>query len=101
MLNYRGGQKVPRGFYWNRDKWETVTIAQGGGVLPGSETHRYVKLPVLLVLVCGPLMGLVYVVFLPLIGFALLFGMIGWKLLRILAKAAAKMKALVTALQRS
>ena len=45
MFNYQGGQKVINGLYWNLSKWEIVVVERGGGTLPESAGHRYVKLP--------------------------------------------------------
>ena len=101
MFNYRGGNRVRSGFYWNLGKWEIVTIGKEGGTLPESEGHRYVKLPVLVLLLVAPWMGLVYVIFLPFIGFALLFGLAGKKLARSLVKAVAKVKAIVASQQQA
>jgi hypothetical protein len=71
MLRHEGGTRVGSGFYWNVSRWSIVTIPKGGGVLPGAAEHRYVKLPVLVLLAVAPLMGGLYVMFLPFIGFAM------------------------------
>lgn len=74
-----GGQNVKAGFYWNRKEWEIVTLSGEGGTLPGDPTHAFVKIPILLMLAVAPLMGALYVVFLPILGFALLFQQLGKK----------------------
>jgi hypothetical protein len=71
MLRHEGGSSVRNGFYWNLSRWTIVTIPKEGGVLPGTVEHRYLKLPVLLLLALAPLMGGLYVMFLPFIGFAM------------------------------
>ena len=101
MFNYRGGNRVRSGFYWNLSKWEIVTIGKQGGTLPESEAHRYVKLPALVLLLVAPWMGLVYVMFLPFIGFALFFGFAGKKLAPRLVKAVAKVRTIVASQQRA
>ena len=92
MFNYRGGQNVKSGFYWNLAKWEIVTVEKGRGILPGGEEHRYIKLPILLMIGCAPVMGAIYVIFLPLMGFALILGLGGKKLVEVLHKAATEVK---------
>ncbi len=53
-----------------------VTLEKKGEALPGTVEERWVKAPVAAVMVLGPFMGLAYVIFLPLLGFAsvVLFG---------------------------
>ncbi len=79
MWRHRGGSRVKWGFYWNLAKWEIVMIPKAGGVLPGSEGHRYLRMPILLLLALAPVMGGLYVVFLPFIGFAMALGFAGRK----------------------
>ena len=76
-LRHRGSSRAARGFYWNRTRWEVVTMPKAGGVLPGGPEQQYVKVPALVFLVLAPLMGGLYVVFLPLIGFMLVLGFLG------------------------
>lgn len=77
MLKRTGGSNVRSGFYWNLGKWEMTTTPRQGGVLPGGASDRYLKVPVLALLFVAPVMGGLYVMFLPLIGFALVFGYLG------------------------
>jgi hypothetical protein len=68
-----GGQAVRAGYYWNPAEWSIVTVSgQGGGVLPGGDRERYFRVPVLAVLLLAPVMGGLFVMFLPFIGFAML-----------------------------
>lgn len=87
MARYRGNEQVKIGFYWNSSRWEIVTIPKGGGVLPGGDKVRYIRIPLPLVVLLGPLVGAVYVIFLPFIGFAMFFGFAGMRLLSALRKA--------------
>jgi hypothetical protein len=67
-----GGSKVPAGFYFNRNNWEIVTVSgKKGGLLPGDATD-YLKVPAVAMLAGAPVLGAAFVVFLPVIGFALL-----------------------------
>lgn len=65
------GTTVEGGFYLNRDAWDLIAVSGKQGVLPGEEGERYVKLPALAVLALAPMAGGLFVVFLPLVGFAL------------------------------
>ena len=71
--NTLGGSKVPAGFYFNKANWEIVTVSgRKGGLLPGDATTGYVKVPAVAMLAAAPVLGAAFVVFLPVIGFALL-----------------------------
>ena len=63
-----GGQWTKAGTYFGVVGGEWVTIPRGGGVLPGRHEARYLRTPLPLVVVLGPLAGLAYIIFLPLIG---------------------------------
>jgi hypothetical protein len=72
MKNNNGGNKVPAGFYFNKKNWEIVTVSgKKGGVLPGSAETDYLRVPALAMLAAAPVLGAAFVVFLPVIGFAL------------------------------
>lgn len=88
MHTLRGGTHAKGGFYWNLARWTIVSFDRGGGALPGPEEHRYVKVPALAMLALAPVMGGLYVMFLPFLGFALLFGAVGTKGLAVVRKAA-------------
>lgn len=79
MLMHRGGTRVKWGLYWKLAQWEIVPVPKERGVLPGSQEHRYLRVPILLLLVLAPVMGGLYVIFLPLIGFVMVFGFAGRK----------------------
>jgi len=78
MRRYNGNEKVKAGLYWTPARWEIVTIGRKGGVLP--EGDNYVRLPAAAVMVLGTLLGGLYVIFLPFIGFVMFFGFVGKKL---------------------
>ena len=77
MFNYTGGETVKGGFYWNRGTWHLENVEGKTGTLPGDGSTRYLWIPTLLMLVLAPMMGGLFVVFLPFVGFALLFGALG------------------------
>lgn len=87
MRRYRGSDQVTMGFYWNPSRWDIVTIPKGGGILPGNDDIGYVRIPLIFVMLLGPLVGAAYVIFLPLIGFVMLFGFAGRKLLGLVHRA--------------
>jgi hypothetical protein len=69
----KGGSKVPAGFYFNKKNWEIVTVSgKRGGVLPGDTESDYLKVPAVAMLAAAPVLGAAFVIFLPVIGFALL-----------------------------
>ena len=67
----RGGEAVGYGFYWNVGEWQAQIVPAAGATLEGTDETKYMRLPLLAVLVVAPLMGLVYAMFLPFIGFAM------------------------------
>ena len=77
MARQTGATMVKAGFYWNPKEWEIVTIQGPGGILPGTSNDRYFRIPVLAMLLLAPVMGGLFVVFLPLIGFALVLQHLG------------------------
>ena len=76
-----GGTAAKNGFYWNLRKWEMTLVPRQGGILPGDASDSYLKVPVVALLVMAPLMGAAYAMFLPFIGFAMLFTFLGKKAL--------------------
>ena len=74
MFTYTGGETVSGGFYWNRGTWHLENVEGKRGTLPGGAETRYIWVPTLAMLVLAPIMGGLFVVFLPFIGFALMLG---------------------------
>jgi hypothetical protein len=73
MTKRLGGTAAKNGFYWNLGKWEMTMVPKQGGLLPGDAGDKYVRVPVLGLLVVAPVMGAAYAMFLPFIGFVMLF----------------------------
>jgi hypothetical protein len=82
MAQRIGGTAAKSGFYWNLRKWEMTMIPKQGGILPGGVSEKYIKVPVIGLLFLAPMMGAAYAMFLPFIGFAMLFTFLGQKALR-------------------
>jgi hypothetical protein len=67
MNLYRGGMTVSRGTYWNPVDGHQVDMKDEGS-LPGDGGTRYLRMPPGGLLVVAPVLGLMYVFFLPLFG---------------------------------
>jgi hypothetical protein len=73
-MAHAGGTKVNYGFYWSAKAWDMAMIPAEGGILPGETDRQYTRIPTFLFLLMAPIMGALYVVFLPFAGFALVIG---------------------------
>ncbi len=71
MAKYTGGMQVSGGYYWNPGNWEVEVVSPEGGRLKGAEGAKYAKVPFLALFAIVPLLGALFLMFLPLIGFAL------------------------------
>ena len=83
---YRGGQKVSPGHYWNLSTGELAMIQREGEVLPGMPARRYLRTPPFVVVLLGPLVGALYVLVLPFLGFAILAEVLVVQMGRLLGK---------------
>jgi hypothetical protein len=81
MAQRIGGTAAKSGFYWNLGKWEMTMVPKQGGILPGDGSEKYLNVPVIGLLFLAPMMGAAYAMFLPFIGFAMLFTFLGKKAL--------------------
>ncbi len=88
MLNHKGGDKTKGGFYLKKGEWEIVTVDTNNGTLPGGIECEYIKLPALLFVPLAMGLGALYVMFLPFIGFGMLFMMIAKKTAKAVAALA-------------
>jgi hypothetical protein len=82
LKKYTGGEVVKAGFYWNLREWDAHIAPREGGPLPGGPEAKYIRMPLLALLVVAPTMGAVYAFFLPFIGFAMLAGYLTGRLRR-------------------
>lgn len=71
-MTHKGGNETKGGFYWKKGEWEIVTVEGKKGMLPGTEQGEYFRIPTILFIPVILTMSVVYVVFLPFIGFAML-----------------------------
>lgn len=88
MKRYWGGQKVEPGTYVNLAQFSFQSV-QPEEALPGTEMDEYRRVPTLALVVIGPLLGGLYVVFLPVIGFAMLAWVVGSKAVQLAGRGAA------------
>jgi hypothetical protein len=89
MLINKGGQMVDSGTYWDLRIGSRIDIA-GEGILPGSEKATYIKMPPLVMLLIGPIIGLLYAILLPFIGIATVAALAGRTMFRGMNNLAAK-----------
>jgi hypothetical protein len=71
MTSYNGNSKVKSGYYFSTNSLGVEVISEDGGTLPGPATTRYISVPFPLLFVVIPVVGLAFLMFLPLIGFGL------------------------------
>jgi len=72
MTNYKGGELVKAGFYWNRGKWAAEVVPAEGGTLAGTPETLYTRIPWPALLVIAPAMGGAFAMFLPFLGLGML-----------------------------
>jgi hypothetical protein len=87
MKRYHGEEKVPAGLYFNLRELAFTSMDEAG-CLPGPHATEYHKVPAVALLVVGPVLGAAYVMFLPVLGFAMLAWVGGRKGLEVSAHAA-------------
>jgi hypothetical protein len=95
MANYTSGMQVGGGYYWNVRSWEVEVVPNEGGRLKGGSNGRYVKVPFPLLFVVVPLLGALFLMFLPLIGFALFAYAIAKKLAATFTRGATELASTV------
>lgn len=87
MKRYRGGATVEPGLYFNLRQLSFRSVDEAGA-LPGGGGDVYRRVPVLLLLLVGPVLGLAYIVFLPFVGFVMVGWLLGVKASHLAASAA-------------
>lgn len=84
---YKGGHKAGKGTYWDAATGERLDVEMEQ-VLPGDRTKLYIKAPAAVMLMAGPILGLIFAVFLPFIGIVMTLGQAAKKLGEGIAEAA-------------
>jgi type III secretory pathway component EscV len=72
MTRYQGGMDVAGGYYLNLRGWSFEAVPGARGILPGSTESQYLRMPFVLLVPALLTVSLLFVVFFPFIGFALL-----------------------------
>ncbi len=67
MFTFKGGHQVTKGTYWDLRKGRRIDVAVEE-VLPGDGSTTYLRMPLAVMLLTGPVIGLVYAVLMPVIG---------------------------------
>jgi hypothetical protein len=87
MKRFKGGETVEIGLYFNLRECSFKSIDEKGP-LPGTDTDVYRRVPMLVLLAVGPVLGLVYVMFLPFIGIAFVTWLLAVKAAHLTASVA-------------
>ncbi len=69
MLTYKGGYKVGKGTYWDLANGRRIDVLNEA-VLDGGGSATYVRMSAGVMLLSGPIMGLLYAILMPVIGLA-------------------------------
>lgn len=85
MSTRHGNETAPAGLYLDLRHLALVSLDEPG-LLPGSRENRYRSLPAPVLLIAGPLLGGLYVVFLPVLGFVILARAAGGKLAELIGR---------------
>ncbi|HTG00431.1 MAG TPA: hypothetical protein VK654_07555 [Nitrospirota bacterium] len=75
MFTQSGGQTVAGGTYWDITTGYRVDLDKEG-VLPGDSSTKYLKASSGAILVAGPILGLVYIIAMPVTGVAAFLGLL-------------------------
>ena len=89
ITGHVGGEVVKGGIYWSMNAGELVSVPNEGGRLAGNPQSRYLRAPLPVVLVVGPIMGLAFALFLPLSGLLVLVPFLAGKARGAVAPSAA------------
>jgi hypothetical protein len=85
--HFQGGSAVPGGYYLNASRWAVAPVARDGDSLPpGPGRWRRVPMPLALALV--PILGVTFLMFMPVAGFVVLGGWAVRKVRGLFARAA-------------
>jgi hypothetical protein len=70
-FTFDSGEQVGHGFYLGLNHLEQVAVGREGRALPGERGVKWLRIPWLAVLATAPIIGFLFVVFMPVIGIAL------------------------------
>jgi len=95
MAKYTGGTAVEGGYYWNTSSWAVEVVSSEGGRLEGAAAAKYVKVPFPALFLIVPVLGALFLMFLPFIGFGLFAYAIAKRLTGSVAKGATELASTV------
>jgi hypothetical protein len=76
MQTYKGRHRVGKGTYWNLENGQKVVVETEGG-LPGDDMTSYIRLPSVVMLTIGQVVGVLYVLALPVLSIAMIAAIMG------------------------
>jgi hypothetical protein len=79
MLIWKGAQQAVTGTYWDISTGDRLSI-KDQETLPGDYSKTYIKASSAVVLLFGPVFGLIFAIFLPFIGIAMAVSFVGKKI---------------------
>ncbi len=86
--HFPGGSAVPGGYYLNPSRWAVAPVARDGDRLPPGP-GEWRRVPMLLAVALVPILGVTFVIFMPVAGFVVLFQHLLAKLRGLFARAPA------------
>ena len=89
MLTYKGGNRVSKGTYWNLRKGLRVDVMEED-ILPGDAASTFLRMPVAVMLLSGPFIGLLYAILMPVIGIVTVAAFAGRSIMRWMYNLVAK-----------
>lgn len=75
MVRYEAGELVRNGFYFNRSSAEFIRVSTPWGNLPWDAAGEFFRVPGILVVALAPVIGGLFVMFLPFIAFAMVLSL--------------------------
>jgi len=95
MATFHGNSSVSGGYYFSMTNFNVEVIGNEGGTLPGPAAGRFVRIPFPALFLVVPIVGLAFLMFLPMIGFVLLAKAIVMKVTGQVAEGATSLAATV------
>jgi len=74
MFTYKSGSSVGKGTYWELGNGQRIDVASEA-VLMGDGGAKYLKMHTVIMLIVGPVIGLLYAILMPLIGLVTVAGL--------------------------
>jgi hypothetical protein len=93
MATFTGNSSVNGGYYLSTKTFAIEVVSDDGGTLPGPASVKYVAIPFPLLFAVVPVVGLAFLMFLPMIGFALFGKAVAMRLTGHVAEGASSLAA--------